>query len=724
MLGLLPPILRRPSPGAVLLLSLVFLLSLVGCTNEEELGDEHGVFVAEFDEYGKPTLDSTGWEEPAGKADAMQGRPGLPISVDDADTAVWEIRNAWEDRNTPEAREAGMAWPAESGLSWEEKYHRWVESMEQIDRPGHGETFLVTTPYGVTLPAPSLECAEVAMFLRIAFASWYGLPFFTEATDGKGNRLYFGHFGIRTADGRYGRMANFKTQYQDYSHLAEAIQAGEAQWPTDSNLAGRRIPGSFDDSQPMIGEGVGAGAYFDQFFLNKRVGYYLMMQLTYFGSVNLADPVNTYHVTPEGLRPGDTLLHRWQRTGIGHVMVVMRADRFGEGSSLQIEAHLASGSMPRRQPLWEHPAAAKRNFVSSNAGGEGTVEFNGGVKRWRIAKEIGGRWTNVVPQFLASEYIPATARNILQERPERFEQLLAQLEPAEQLAAMASVVETQRAHLRNYPASCAARTRREQAFEDLYKVGEALGISRHEIDEEFRTLEDYVFAELVYGESKTCCWNSTTNKMYQLAMDLNRQIIENTPAEACPVLVVFKNRDDDADGFEVFRDFARSMGQEEFWVAWSADENCPQANVPADTEADHHWTDFCELNAEEPPVEDEEFTTIFASNDTVMDIPDNDPVGVQSALEIAHDGLVEAIRVDVNITHTWRGDLRLYLLKDGEEVEVYRGSGSEDDLVLLGHPVYGFEGIDASGTWELKVVDTMAQDTGALNTWTLYLDVH
>ena len=722
MLGFAAPILR-PSRGSLLLLATFLLLTLVGCTEEGELGDEHGVFVDELDEFGKPTLGGTGWEEPAGKADAMQGRPGLPVSVDSAETAVWEIRNAWEDRNTPQARQAGLAWPADSGLTWEEKYHHWVASMERIDRPGHGETFLITTPYGVELPAPSLECAEVAMFLRIAFASWYGLPFFTEATDGRGNRLYFGHFGIRTADGRYGRMANFKTQYRDHSHLADAIVRGDAQWPSDPNLAGRRIPGSFDDSQPMIGDGVGAGAYFDQFFLNKRVGYYLLMQLTYFGSINLADPVNTYHVTPEGLRPGDTLLHRWQRTGIGHVMVVMRADRFGQDSSLQIEAHLASGSMPRRQPLWEHPAAAKRNFTSNNAGGPDYVQYNGGIKRWRIAKNIGGRWTNVVPQFLADEYIPATARTRLQERPERFNNLLAQLDPEEQLTAMAGVVETHRVHLRNYPASCAARTRREQAFEDLYKVGAALGMSAYEIDEQFRTLEDYVFAELVYNQSKTCCWNSTTNKMYQIAMDLNRQIIEDTPADACPDLVVFKNRDDHTDGFEVFRDFARSIGQEDAWVTWSADENCPQANVAADTQADHEWTNFCDLGTQAPDPVQGDFETLTATNSTPLDIPDNDLDGVFSDVTIDGSGTVEAIHIDVEITHTWRGDLILYLIKDGQEVEVYRGSGSENDLDLLFHSVQGLEGLDAAGTWTLNVVDTMAQDVGTLQSWTLYLDV-
>ncbi len=710
----------------VLLATLTLLIAASGCGEETEAGDEHGVLVDELDEFGKPTLGTTGWEEPAGKSDAMQGRPGLPVSVDDSSTAVWEIKNQWADRDTPAAREAGMAWPEDSGLSWEEKFHKWVESLPRTERPGSGETFMLTTPHGVELPAPSLECAEVAMFLRVAFASWYGLPYFTEATDGNGNRLYFGHFGIRTAQGRYGRMANFKTQYQDHSDRAEAIMAGDARWPTDTNLAGRSIPGNSADAQPMIGEGAHSGAYFDRVFLNKRVGYFLLMQLTYFGSINLADPVNTYNVTPEGLRPGDTVLHRWQSTGIGHVMVVMRADKFATDSSIQMEAQLASGSMPRRQPLWENPATAKRNLTSSNAGGPDTVQFNGGVKRWRTPVEVNGRWTNVVPSFLADEYLPATARTRLAERPQRFDDILTELEPEEMLGALEGIVEGQRAHLRNYPASCAARSRREDAFNDLYELGEDLGMTRLEVDERFRTLEDYVFAELIYGQSKTCCWNSSTNEMYQLAMDLNRQLIEDTP-DACPDLVVFKNRDDESDGFEVFRDFARSVDKEHLWVEWSADENCPQANTPQDTQVGHQWTPWCEFGGVDEPDdggEQGDMTTASATNQEELAIPDNDPEGVTSAVEIDATGVVDAVRIDVDITHTWRGDIRLYLIHDGVTIEAYRGSGSEDDVVLSGHVVEGFEGESASGTWELLVVDTMAQDLGQLNEWTLHLDLN
>jgi len=114
-----------------------------------------------------------------GKEDSLTGARGLATSVDSGDTAVWEVRNQWSDTGTAEARQGGIAWGESSGLTWDEKYDRWIQGMVEID--GHNtyyQTFELSTPWGRTIQAPLLECAEVAIFLRITFASWYGLPFF------------------------------------------------------------------------------------------------------------------------------------------------------------------------------------------------------------------------------------------------------------------------------------------------------------------------------------------------------------------------------------------------------------------------------------------------------------------------------------------------------------------------------------------------------------------
>jgi hypothetical protein len=238
----------------LLIAATMALSGFVGCGDIEEsgdVGDEFGVLAGEVDEHGKGLLDSD-WQEPAGKADALSGRKGLSTRVDNDSLAVWSIDNQWEDTETEAARKAGMAWGEGSGLTWEQKYRAWIGAMEKTSGESYGETFTLLTPFGKTLPAPALECAEVAMFLRITFASWYNLPFYMEARDRKGNRLYFGHFGIRTAAGRYGSMPRFNRSYKDFSDQSEAFINGEVEWPVDEKLAARKIAGSFDDAQPMI----------------------------------------------------------------------------------------------------------------------------------------------------------------------------------------------------------------------------------------------------------------------------------------------------------------------------------------------------------------------------------------------------------------------------------------------------------------------------------------
>src|SRR5688572_1861644 len=128
------------------------------------------------DDDGLGDLDALDAGGALGKADSV-GAKGLPVNGNYADTTVWTVKNRWEDRDTPAAKLAGIAWPADSGLSWDEKYAAWVQSLEKI--PGHtiSQTFELTTPWGKTLPAAKLDCADTALLMRASFAAWYQLPF-------------------------------------------------------------------------------------------------------------------------------------------------------------------------------------------------------------------------------------------------------------------------------------------------------------------------------------------------------------------------------------------------------------------------------------------------------------------------------------------------------------------------------------------------------------------
>jgi len=89
------------------------------------------------------------------------------------------------------------------------------------------------------------------------------------------------------------------------------------------------------------------------------------------GQVNvqvLADPANAYNLVPDAVRPGDVLIERWQRVGIGHTLVVKDVVVLGEGN---LDAALVSGSMPRRQGKWESGVVSKSYFTNENTGGEG-----------------------------------------------------------------------------------------------------------------------------------------------------------------------------------------------------------------------------------------------------------------------------------------------------------------------------------------------------------------
>lgn len=562
-------------------------------TDGDSLVDKGG----DVDKNGKPTLQNTRWRPSGGKADGLRGNPGLPTQVDNSRTAVWEVRNSWSDTDP----KAGMAWSENSGLTWNEKFRAWVDSMERTEsESSYGDTFVLTTPYGKKLPAPALECAEAAIFLRVAFAAWYNLPFFMESRDKNGNRLFFGHFGMRTSNGRWDPTPAFRAHYADYSNLANQIKNGEREWPHDSRLDGLGIPSADDDQQPMIGDDARAGAYFDEIFLNKRVGYFLRYQLMYLGSMNLADSANTFNIKAPATTTGDFAVERTGWNGIGHTLIVKERRDLGtqqiDGEQFpKMKLEVASSSMPRRQPKWQSAAGTKRSLTDELWGGKEYAKYGAGVKRWRVPKRIRGRWTNVVPDADKDQYIGSWKHERLGKRIKVFDKILVELNPKQQMEAIAEVIESKRRHLRGQPASCAARIDREKAFDELYKLGEKLDMTKAEVDQKYRKFEDYVFAELVYDKSKTCCWLSANADMYDLIIEYNLNRARDEANEQCRPVKVFKARDDGEDGYAIFREYAKSVGQGDKWLDWSAGESCSQSDVRSDTEADHNWTPMCEI---------------------------------------------------------------------------------------------------------------------------------
>ncbi len=554
-------------------------------------GEEAGESIPLDEEYGKPVLGET---IEVGKGDSMTGSKLLPVSVDSSDTQVWSVRNQWDDTETPEARAAGLAWGENSGLTWDEKYQAWVGSMEPVAATeGYAgyTTFTLTTPYGKSLPAPRLECAETAIFLRATFASWYGLPFIMSAWDN--GPVYFGHFGIRTKDGKYGNSPRFKGSYADHSQMSPSAYA--AAWPRDSKLRGRKLSANKDDLNGFLCETCYAGAYFDEIFLNKRTGHFMVWLLTYTGSMHLASSDNAFHIEPKAVSQGDVLLERWQKKGIGHTLIVKKVELLEGG---HISAELASGSMPRRQPKWEDGASSKSYFTNTYCGGPGSnssgdeyARLGGGLKRWRHPRIVNGYWHLMIPTEYQDFWIADSEIERIAGRIASFEGLLGSLSPQEKSELLLQKIEEKRLHLRNYPASCSARIEREKAFTELYQLQQQhFGFDKLTVDRQYRIFEDYVFAELEYSMSKTCCWNSTSPAMYEIIMAYNDKLLDDN--EMCVDPVVFKATN---GGYDLFKEFAVSIGRGAEWVEWSEDESCPQAGTANDQETAHEWTAFCTI---------------------------------------------------------------------------------------------------------------------------------
>ena len=124
----------------------------------------------------------------------------------------------------------------------------------------------------------------------------------------------------------------------------------------------------------------------------------------------------------------------------------------------------------------------------------------------------------------------------------------------------------------------------------------------------------------------------------------------------------------------------------------------------------------------------EERDTVTVTSEPNLAIPDRDPEGVESVLQVDDEGMIEEIALTVDIRHTYIGDLRVVLVSPSSQVVIlHDGSGgSADNLQKTYHsatyPALAvLVGTPAQGEWTLKVTDTTAYDTGVLQSWRLVL---
>ncbi len=107
-------------------------------------------------------------------------------------------------------------------------------------------------------------------------------------------------------------------------------------------------------------------------------------------------------------------------------------------------------------------------------------------------------------------------------------------------------------------------------------------------------------------------------------------------------------------------------------------------------------------------------------------IPDNNPIGIADTIAVAESRTINDLVVEVDITHTYIGDLRVELLgPNGAKALLHNRTGQGQDNLTRGYTLVdssdlaAFTGQTTNGNWVLEVKDLEGQDIGKLNRWGL-----
>ncbi|MFE4829713.1 M4 family metallopeptidase [Streptomyces sp. NPDC056672] len=106
---------------------------------------------------------------------------------------------------------------------------------------------------------------------------------------------------------------------------------------------------------------------------------------------------------------------------------------------------------------------------------------------------------------------------------------------------------------------------------------------------------------------------------------------------------------------------------------------------------------------------------------TQVSIPDNG-AAVTSTINVTGvtGNAPPSLQVDVNITHTWRGDLIVDLVApDGSVYNLKPASGSDSADNIVETFYAGASSEVANGAWKLRVQDVASADVGRINSWKL-----
>jgi subtilisin family serine protease len=121
---------------------------------------------------------------------------------------------------------------------------------------------------------------------------------------------------------------------------------------------------------------------------------------------------------------------------------------------------------------------------------------------------------------------------------------------------------------------------------------------------------------------------------------------------------------------------------------------------------------------------------VVQTNNQTIDIPDDKPEGIKSAIVISETAPLQDIQVTLEIEHSFLGDLEVWLIApNGEKVLLQnRLLGRQTELKMtysLQTTPYlrQFLNLSSQGSWQLLVIDCAPENTGKLKQWKLDLGV-
>ena len=123
-------------------------------------------------------------------------------------------------------------------------------------------------------------------------------------------------------------------------------------------------------------------------------------------------------------------------------------------------------------------------------------------------------------------------------------------------------------------------------------------------------------------------------------------------------------------------------------------------------------------------------TSVIETASPNLPIPDNNSEGISSGINITKSGNLKSIVVDVDITHTFIGDLRVDLVSpSGQFVRLHNKEGGGKNDIKRSYDAAITPDLNdlideaVQGTWHLKLRDLASRDVGTLNEWTLTLEL-